>query len=375
MNRYTFEKIVKRMADQFGTIQRGDEEPYNPLFFVIENNALKVHRKNPKANSRSFREALLLALNLINLRLTDRQEDLSSFETPENKELLHALLYAFDPYTNEELADLVKKDAAIHAGADKIDDYPADYLQLYYAIPVRCMIRLVESIDTWEKMLGSNGYFKSIENTIGKQVKKDDNELNTVALLLHRPIASEDNPLAYFITRMLQVWEVPNEDEEAVATTFLDLWPKARKALKAMDVHRLDEVEVKDDEGDLSIELFNIIQTMDMYLHNTKRFAELVAYCDDILEIFTEDDFSIQFQCIKGQAIHDNGQKDAAYQFFDVLLDNEKPEYIADAYSLILLEDKEYAKAREVLRGFEDSREPMTKERFKWLRNEAPDLL
>ena len=232
MNRYTFEKIVKRMADQFGTIQRGDEEPYNPLFFVIENNALKVHRKNPKANSRSFREALLLALNLINLRLTDRQEDLSSFETPENKELLHALLYAFDPYTNEELADLVKKDAAIHAGADKIDDYPADYLQLYYAIPVRCMIRLVESIDTWEKMLGSNGYFKSIENTIGKQVKKDDNELNTVALLLHRPIASEDNPLAYFITRMLQVWEVPNEDEEAVATTFLDLWPKARKALK-----------------------------------------------------------------------------------------------------------------------------------------------
>lgn len=43
-------------------------------------------------------------------------------------------------------------------------------------------------------------------------------------------------------------------------------------------------------------------------------------------------------------------------------------------YSLILLEDKEYAKAR-VLRGFEDSTEPMTQGRFDWLKEEAPEVM
>ena len=374
MNRYTFEKIVKRMADQFGTIQRGDEEPYNPLFFIIESNALKVHRNNPKANSRSFREALLLALNMINLRLADRQDDLSSFETKENRELLHALLYAFDPYENEELADLVKKDAATHADADVIDDYPSDYLRLYYAIPIRCMIRLVESIDTWEKMLGSNGYFKSIEGTIGKQVKKDDNELNTAALLLYRPVAAEDDPLAYFVTRMLRVWEVPNEDEEAVASTFLELWPKAKEELKAMDVHKLDEVVVGDDEGDLSIELFNIIQTMDMYLSNTRRYAELISYCDDILDLFPDDESLTRLHGIKGEAIHDDGRRDEAYQYFEELLASDKDEEVVASYTWILMADKEYVKAREVLRGFENSTDDLIQERIKWLRREAPEV-
>ena len=188
MNRYTFEKIVKRMGDEFGRIERGQEDPYNPLFFVIESNVLKVHRNNPKANSRSFREALLLALHTLNMRLNGIQDDLSPFETPENKEMLHALLFAFDPYANEELAVLVKKDAAIHVNVDEIDDYPPDYLRLYYTVPVKCMIRLVDSIDTWVKALGSDGYFMSIEATVGKKVKKDDAEMNMAAFLLHRPV-------------------------------------------------------------------------------------------------------------------------------------------------------------------------------------------
>ena len=46
-----------------------------------------------------------------------------------------------------------------------------------------------------------------------------------------------------------------------------------------------------------------------------------------------------------------------------------------NAYSLILLEGKKYAKAREVLKGFEDSTEPMTQERFDWLKEEAPEVM
>ena len=188
MNRYTFEKIVKRMGDAFGTIKHGQEDQYDAIFFTLESNALKVNRRNPKANSRSFREALLMALHTVNMHLTGREEDLTPFQTPENKELLHALLYAFDPFVNPELDSIVKKDAATYAGVDEIDDYPTDYLRKYYAVPVKCMIRLIESVDIWEKLLGSNGYFKSIEDTVGSAVDRNDSELHTTTFLLNKPV-------------------------------------------------------------------------------------------------------------------------------------------------------------------------------------------
>ncbi len=191
MNRYNFEKIVKRMSDAFGTIERGQEDSYNAIFFTLESNALKVNRRNPKADSRSFREALLMALHTVNMRLTGKEEDLTAFQTPENIELLHALLYAFDPFTNQELDSFVKRDAATWAGVDEIDDYPTDYLRIYYTIPVKCMIRLIESVDTWEKLLGSNGYFTSIEGTVGNAVDRNDSKLNTTAFLLNMPVTKD----------------------------------------------------------------------------------------------------------------------------------------------------------------------------------------
>ena len=173
MNRYTFEKITKRMGDQFGTLRRGQEEAYTYMFFAIESNALKVHRANPRANSRSFREALLLALHSIDMRVNGRQEDLSAFETPENKALSHAVLYAFDPFTCEEVEALMRENVAAASGGT-FTDYPEGYLRDYYTVPVKCIIRLVDSVDTWIKALGSDGYFKYIEDSMGAEIKDDD---------------------------------------------------------------------------------------------------------------------------------------------------------------------------------------------------------
>lgn len=38
-------------------------------------------------------------------------------------------------------------------------------LQAYYAEPVICLLRIKESIDTWIKRNGSDGYFDFIEQT------------------------------------------------------------------------------------------------------------------------------------------------------------------------------------------------------------------
>ncbi len=96
------------MEKEFGKIKKGEEDYYTMLLFPLENNAL---------------------------------------------------LMAFDPFTNEEIKELL--------------DMPMDLARLheYYKLPVMCLLRLKDSIDTWEKREGANGYFNFIERYIGTQVE------------------------------------------------------------------------------------------------------------------------------------------------------------------------------------------------------------
>ena len=44
-------------------------------------------------------------------------------------------------------------------------------LKGYYKLPVMCLLRIKDSIDTWEKQSGSDGYFDFIESYMGSQIK------------------------------------------------------------------------------------------------------------------------------------------------------------------------------------------------------------
>ena len=44
-------------------------------------------------------------------------------------------------------------------------------LKNYYKFPIMCLLRIKDSIDTWEKQSGANGYFDFIENCMGSQIK------------------------------------------------------------------------------------------------------------------------------------------------------------------------------------------------------------
>ena len=50
-------------------------------------------------------------------------------------------------------------------------------------------------------------------------------------------------------------------------------------------------------------------------------------------------------------------------------------EEIVASYTWILLMDKNYVKAREVLRGFEESESGLIQDRFDWLKREAPEVM
>lgn len=54
---------------------------------------------------------------------------------------------------------------------NKTDKLTQDMLKNYYRLPVMCLFRIKDFIDTWEKQSGANGYFDFIESYMGSQIK------------------------------------------------------------------------------------------------------------------------------------------------------------------------------------------------------------
>lgn len=167
VNQYQFDNIGRQMEREFGKIRRGDEEEYTMIFFPMESNLLKVHRINPASNSRRLLEAISLVLFQIKSNVTGEAYDLDSFRSEDNEKLAHALLMAFDPFTNEEIRTGLGLE-----GLDDLEDKKT--LKEYYAIPVMCILRIKESVETFGKHLGSDGYFEFIEGHMGAEIPDDE---------------------------------------------------------------------------------------------------------------------------------------------------------------------------------------------------------
>lgn len=164
MQQYQFERIYSQMEKEFGKIRKGEEEIYSMLLLPLEGNVLKIHRRFPLSNSRRLREAIALALFDIKEKCTGEVIDTGKFRNEDNEKLEKALLMAFDPYTNEEVMEFLKQQ-------NKTDKLTQDMLKNYYKLPVMCLLRIKDSIDTWEKQSGANGYFDFIESYMGSQIK------------------------------------------------------------------------------------------------------------------------------------------------------------------------------------------------------------
>lgn len=169
MQLYQFERIYSQMEREFGRMRKGEEDVYSMLLIALEGNVLKIHREFTSSNSRRLREAIALVLFDIKGNCTGEKADTGNFRNEENEKLEKALLMAFDPFVNENVMKVLKKKT-------RTRELTQEMLKSYYKIPVMCLLRIKDSIDTWEKRSGADGYFDFIEGYMGSQIK--GNEMN-----------------------------------------------------------------------------------------------------------------------------------------------------------------------------------------------------
>lgn len=174
VNQYQFDRICSQMEKEFGKIRKGEEEGHVIMIYPMERNLLKTYRNNPSSNSRRLKEAIPIVLFKVKGYLSGEEYDVSHFESEENSKLAHAILMAFDPFTNAEIKNSMK-DAPI-------DFSNADDLKLLYSEPVTSLLWIKESVDAWEKKLGPNGYFEFLEGHLGEAIPHDDKIDFTVLL-------------------------------------------------------------------------------------------------------------------------------------------------------------------------------------------------
>ncbi|MDY4969255.1 MAG: hypothetical protein SO101_03200, partial [Lachnospiraceae bacterium] len=134
--------------------------------FPLEGNALKAHRKNPAANSYRLKEAISVVLFRIQSHVTGEEYDLSAYLLPETELLAEALQMAFDPFVNPEIMEIIQSQG--------VDCEDKEALKKYYKEPVICLLRIKDSVDTWGKQMGANGYFVFIENYMGSSIPRNE---------------------------------------------------------------------------------------------------------------------------------------------------------------------------------------------------------
>ena len=171
MNQNQFEMIIRKMEQRYGKMRKGDEEKHAMILFPMESNLLKVYRQYPASNSRRLKEAVCLVFHRINGYLSGEQADISKFEDEDNIRLRDALLYAFDPFSNAEVKEILQMD---------LND--REVLTEYFKESVQCIRRIYDSIEYWEKSAGNNGYFEFVESYMGEKIPRD-NKLDYAILL------------------------------------------------------------------------------------------------------------------------------------------------------------------------------------------------
>lgn len=162
---YKLERISSRMAKEFGTIPKGDEELYSFMLQPMEGNLLKLHRIAPVRNGRHAIDAIHMCLLKIDGYINGIEYDFGRYITGENRAFLEGLLASFNPFTNQKIFDVANKIYDLNTSND---------LKIFFETPVKCLLRIEKSIELWTKELGANGYFKFIEDQIGYLVEKDE---------------------------------------------------------------------------------------------------------------------------------------------------------------------------------------------------------
>ncbi len=150
LTNYDIKRIISRVEKEFGKIEKGTEEDYNPQLNYIEYGIYEVYSKIPITDY-ELQEAIPVIIYDLKGYIDNKKYDYTKIEEDKIIRFAKELEYLFNPFINEDI---------------NINNIARNDLKGLFTLPIICLNRIYYSIDFWRNRYGKNGYFRMLEEMV-----------------------------------------------------------------------------------------------------------------------------------------------------------------------------------------------------------------
>ncbi len=150
LKEYDLKRVIARARKEYGYINRGDEDLYYPQLGYMEHKIYDVYEEI-QITDRKLQLALIISIYDLKSIVDDKEYDYIDIVDDKVIKYAKKLQMLFNPYLN--------KDIYINKSMCKSN-------KDLFILPIKCMLRIYDSIDFWRERYGVGGYFKMLEEMV-----------------------------------------------------------------------------------------------------------------------------------------------------------------------------------------------------------------
>ena len=150
LTNYDIKRIFSRVAKEFGKIERGTEEFYNPQLDYIEHAIYEIN-KNITISDYELQDAISVIIYDLKKYIDNKIYDYQDIVDKKVVDFAKELEMLFNPFINKEI---------------QINDDAKKNLKDLFTLPIICLSRIYDSIDFWRNQYGKNGYYRMLEEMV-----------------------------------------------------------------------------------------------------------------------------------------------------------------------------------------------------------------
>ena len=277
---YDMKRVIARAKKEFGIIVRGTEEDYNPQLNNLEHVIYFTYYENPISE---YELKMIIEMIIYDLKsiIDNIKYDYNDIRDKKLIKFSKAIQKYFNPKLNKDI---------------KLTDEANNNLKEVFTFPIKCLLRIYDSIDFWHNKYGTNGYFRMLEKYVLPMIS-----IGEYPYILEYKYILDDkenhNKEIDNIVDNLYInvdFSCPEPTKEVMTDMFkvinylLDFSKKNN--IKASD--ELDNYDVIDIEVEYFIEDFNMcISNLKSNIYNE---LDIINILDDIMNILILNDITYE---------------------------------------------------------------------------------
>lgn len=148
--KYDMKRVLSRIEKEYGKIERGTEEFYNPQLDYIERAIYEIWENIPITDY-EFQDVICAVIYDLKGYVDNKIYDYSDILDENSVRFAKELQYLFNPFINDKI---------------KINELAKNDLKGLFTLPIICLDRIYYSVDFWRERYGKNGYFRMLEEMV-----------------------------------------------------------------------------------------------------------------------------------------------------------------------------------------------------------------